>query len=470
VCRFLELYAKKYVTHTYAEENTMNNLKVGFSRVNITPMMGIGMQGYFIDRFAEDVLDNLEINGIAFECSGKKSVILCADLCGIKQVLIAKFKEHISSLTGLKGEEIFICATHTHTGPTVLIDSEEELVKEYLKILKHKMADAAILALNDLNNAKMGYGIGQAPNVAFVRRFRMKDGSVQTNPGVNNPNIDHPIGDVDERVNVLRFDRECGDTVVLVNFGNHPDVIGGNKISADWPGFVRRTVEKTIDNTKCIFLNGAQGDVNHVNVHPTGGYLNDLFMDFDDVARGYNHSRYIGRVVAGGVLQAFDKVKYVDVDRLESLNRPIHVPANTPALEDLPQAHRICDLHNQGRDDELPWQGMLRTTMIARAVRMVRLEHGPEAFDMSLAGIKLGPVAFVGIPGEPFTGVGRAIKDTEGYEFVLPVCAANGYEGYYPMKDAYAEGGYEANTSNYKAGVAEYIIEESKALLKDLSL
>ena len=36
----------------------------------------------------------------------------------------------------------------------------------------------------------------------------MKDGKVRTNPGVGNPDILHPIGDVDERVNVLRFDRE----------------------------------------------------------------------------------------------------------------------------------------------------------------------------------------------------------------------------------------------------------------------
>ena len=37
-------------------------------------------------------------------------------------------------------------------------------------------------------------------------------------------------------------------------------------------------------------------------------------MDFDDVSRGYEHARYIGRVITGGILQVFDKVKYIDVD------------------------------------------------------------------------------------------------------------------------------------------------------------
>ena len=443
----------------------MNNLKVGFSRVDITPMMGIGISGYFIERIADGVLDNLEINGMSLEVSGKKAVILCADLCGIKQVLIKEFKEHITELTGLDGDSIFICATHTHTGPITLKDSEDELVQEYLKILKHKMADAAILALNDLNPAKMGFGIGEAPNVAFVRRFRMKDGSVQTNPGVNNPEIDHPIGDVDERVNVLRFDRECGDTVVLVNFGDHPDVVGGCKISADWPRFVRETVEKTLDNTKCIFLNGAQGDVNHVNVHPVGGYLNDLFMDFDDVARGYAHSRYIGRVVTAGVLQAFDKVKYCDDVTLRYYQKKIELASNMPKPEDMPEAHRINNLHLAGKDAELPYEGMMLTTVVAEAGRMVKLEHGPESFPMTVSGLAFGPVAFVGFPGEPFTGIGRGVKDSEDFELVMHTCITNGYEGYFPVKAAFDEGGYEARTSRYKTGVAEAVIENGKEIL-----
>lgn len=78
-----------------------------------------------------------------------------------------------------------------------------------------------------------------------------------------------------------------------------------------------------MDDVKCIFFNGAQGDVNHVNVHPEGGYLNDMFIDFDDVSRGYGHARYMGRVVTGGVLQAYDKVKYMDVATLKGINRTI---------------------------------------------------------------------------------------------------------------------------------------------------
>ena len=445
----------------------MNTLQAGFSRVDVTPMLGIGMAGYYVPRFADGVLDPLQINALALACGDTKVVFMRIDHCGIVKEVLNPMIDQVCHVTGLPREAVYIHSTHTHTGPFLNYNPTEPLEIEYAQLVKRKFADAAKLAIDDLKPATMGYGIGDAPNIAFVRRFRMKDGSVRTNPGVDNPDILHPIGDVDERVNVLRFDRE-NDSLVLVNFGNHPDVVGGCKISADWPGFLRQTVEKALDNTKCLFFNGAQGDVNHVNVHPRGGYLNDMFMDFDDVARGYKHARYMGRVVAGGVLQAFDKVKYVDVDSIRFAQKFIDVPANLPDPSELPEAKRINDLHIAGRDAELPYSGMMLTTVVARAARMVRLEKGPDSFRMLLSAIAIGPVAMFGIPGEPFTGVGRALKEAEGFDLVLPTCNTNAKEGYFPMLECYEEGGYEAGSSNFKAGVAELIIDAGLSLLEDL--
>lgn len=446
----------------------MNTLKAGFARLDATPMMGIPIRGYFQERFAEAVLDPIQINALALSVGDKRAVILSMDICGFHKEPDLVLRKAVSEATGLPMEAIFLSATHTHTGPSVECTSDNPLVLEYFQVVRWKLIDAARFALADLKPARMGWGIGNAPNIAFVRRFRMKDGSVRTNPGVNNPDILHPIGDIDERVTVLRFDREGAETLIFVNFGNHPDVVGGCKLSADWPGFLRGTVEKVLDNTRCIFLNGAQGDLNHVNVHPTGGYLNDMFIDFDDVARGYSHARYMGRVVAGGVLQAFDKVQYVDVDSLRFLGRTIQVPSNKCDPSELPEAHYIHEMHTAGRDSELPYEAMMLTTKVAEAQRKVRLENGPDAFDMLLSGIALGNIALVGIPGEPFMGVGKALKETEGWELVIPNALTNGCDGYFPMMDAYEEGGYEAGSSPFKAGVAERIIAGGRELLKEL--
>ncbi|MBQ2696719.1 MAG: hypothetical protein IJF61_05400 [Clostridia bacterium] len=446
----------------------MNNLQAGFGRVNINPMMGIEIAGYYQVRRAEGILDDLEINALALSTGEKKVVLMTIDHCGVKKPIMDRIRSAAAERCGLPVESIMMSATHSHTAPKMTPGTTDPLELEYIEFVIKRAADAAQFAVDDLKPAKMGWGVGQAPRVAFVRRFRMKDGSIQTNPGVNNPDIVAPIGDVDERVNVVRFNREGAGDLVLVNFGNHPDTVGGNKISGDWPNFLRKTVEKTIDGSKCIFFNGAQGDVNHVNVHPIGGEMNDMFMDFDDVARGYAHARHIGHVVTGGVLQVYDKVQYVDVDDIQFVEREINVPSNRATAEQLPEAKRINDLYKAGRDHELPYRGMMLTTVVAEAARMVALENGPDAFDMNLTGITLGPIAMVGIPGEPFTGIGRGIKETEGYDMIMPVCLANGCEGYFPMQEAYDEGGYESRSSRFKAGVAEYIISESQKMLTEL--
>ncbi len=445
------------------------SLKVGFSRVNINPMMGIEIDGYFIERRADGVLDDLEANAIAIEQNGTKILMISVDHLGIEKEQINAYKSLITEATGVDADCIYISCTHTHTAPKIKGEGLDEKSLTYIDFLGQRLADCAAFAVADLKEARMGYGVGQAPNVAFVRRFRMTDGSIKTNPGVNNPDIVEPIGEVDERVSILRFDRQGAETVILVHFGNHPDVVGGCKLSADWPGLLRRNTEKTLDGVKCIFFNGAQGDVNHVNVHPTGGYLNGMFMDFDDVARGYSHANYIARVVLGGVLQVFDKVEYVDVDCVASKVRNISIPSNKADPKDLPEARRINELHLSGHDDQLPYKGMMLTTVVAEAGRMVRLENASDSFEMPLSGLRIGPVCFIGIPGEPFTGISRGLRDAEtDFALVLPTCITNGYEGYFPMRDSYDEGGYEARSSNFKAGVAEKIIEEGKKLIGEM--
>jgi len=444
----------------------MNSLKAGFARVNVTPPMGIQIAGYFVERIADGVLDDLEANALAVEAGGKKAVLIVVDHCGLVKEYLDPYRDAIQKATGLEREAIMISVTHTHTGPMLTPEKNGPLEEEYGVFLGHRLVDVAKFALADLKDAKLGCAIGHAPNIAFIRRYVMKDGSIKTNPGVNNPEIDHTCGETDERVNVLRFNRGENDDIVLVNFGCHPDVVGGTKISADWPRFLRQTVEKSIDGSRCLFINGAQGDVNHVNVFPKAGDFNDMFNDFDGVSRGYGHARHMGRVVAGAVLQVFDKVEYVDVDRVAYIQETIEVPAQVPSADDdidVSTAHKINDLHLAGRDDEIPYKAMMLTTMVAQAQRIVKLEHGPNSFPMYISALAIGDFAIFGIPGEPFTGIGQAMKKTPGWKMVLPNIDCNAKEGYFPMMDSYK--GYEAKSSRFKAGVAELIIEKGQAML-----
>lgn len=449
----------------------MSDFKAGFARVDVTPPLGIAISGYFMDRFATGVLDELTASTLAVECGGEHAILIALDNLMIDQDTMDAYREQIAARAGVSPEAVFIACSHTHTGPLVgrsELDENSYGEKPYGDYLGRKMADCACLAMQDLRPAKLGYAVGQAPNIAFVRRFRMKDGKIRTNPGVDHPDILAPIGDVDERVNVLRLVREGAPEIIVANFGVHPDTIGGDEISADYPHFVRTTTEAALENVRCMFLNGAEGDVNHINVHPRGGDGNGMHKCFDDVDRGYAHARHMGMVIAGAILQVYEKAAFCEVDCVRAVQRVIQAPSNMPTSEEAARAEQIVALHNAGRDDELPFAGMELTTAVAEALRMKRLKDGPATFGLRLSAIRIGPVALLGIPGEPFTGIGRGLKDGSPFALTLPCSLTNGAEGYYPMREAYDEGGYEARSSIFRAGIAELLIDEGVELLKAL--
>ncbi len=451
----------------------MTNFKVGYASVNSNPPLGIAMHGYYVPRFAKGFLDDLSASALAISKDGVDILLISVDQCLMKNEICDRYIAAISEATGVLKENIFISSTHTHTGPYLspdaMFEADEAPILWYADFLEKRLCDVATLSLNERKNAKMAFIVGEAPDrIAYIRRYRMKDGSVMTCPPVGDPNIDHPIGTLDQRVNVLRFDREGADSVVLLNYGIHADTIGGELISSDFVGHLRRTVEKALDGTKCMFFPGAQGDVGSTHVFPEGGDMNDTEISFDNEMKSPGMARFVGRALAGVVLEVYDKAEYVDVDEIRMLHEDVVVPANTPKPEELPLAHKYKDLHDAGRDDEIPFSAMELTTVVAEAVRMCELEHGPEEFHLPMCGVKIGPVALIGIPGEPFTDIGVGIKDTDGWRMILPCALVNGSGGYFPMESAFLEGGYEARSSRYTAGVAECLIQGGKQLLQAL--
>ena len=445
----------------------MPAFKAGFDRTIITPPHGTSMRGYFFQRLSDGVLDDLELNTLAAGDGERSIVIIVADLCEIPQARADRYRRAVALRSGIPYEAVFISCTHTHTGPDI---GEGEALTPWEMALEQYMVSSAQRALEDMSEADLSVARGKVERVSFIRRYRMKDGYVRTNPGVNNPEIVETIGTPDEEERVLRFRRHGKPEIVLVHFQVHPDVIGGTRISADYPRFVRETVEHALeDQVRCVYLNGAAGDLNHVNTSPRPGEGNGLeAASFDDCLRGYEYARNMGRAIAGEALKVYGKTAGVNAIPVRFAQRTIRVPSNRPVPTDLPKAERIVEMHKAGRDAELPYKAMELTTAVAEALRMVRLKDGPDEFPLNITAVAMGEVALLGIPGEPFSAIGRTIKEGSPYSMTLPSGLSNGDEAYFPMKEAYEEGGYEARSSSYRSGVGEAIIDAALGLLREM--
>lgn len=444
----------------------MTKLKAGFSRLCITPPLGIAVSGYYEERYSKGVLDDLYITAVALDDGKNKTVIMSADLVGLRTPVNMKIRKVVSQYCNVPVEAIFLTCTHTHTGPEIrktLEDSTTDL--DYENFLTTQIRDAAYYAIEDLKEAEVSVGEGEAKNISFIRRYRMKDGSVRTNPGVGNPDIKEMLGTPKEDVKLIKMERENADDIYIVSFGTHPDTVGGEYISADWPGFVRSTLEKALDGVKCLFMLGVQGDVNHINPKPTEGQKKGTFIDFDSVPRGYSHAQYMGHVVAGAVLQICDKTEPIAVGEIKYAGSVVTAPSNQDNSR-LKEAEEIVKIHKEGRDSELPYTEMELTTVVAEATRIVALQNGPDSYDFNLSAISFGDIAFTGFPGEPFVEIGRRVEAQSPFKMTVTCAIANGDDSYFPTKSAFDEGGYEARSSYLKKGVDDILVDGAVELLK----
>lgn len=430
----------------------MSKLKAGFARVDITPMLGTKLEGYYYERPMEGILDPLFATAVAFDNGEKRIILLSLDIVGLTQEFNKIFCPKISEMAEVEVDGIFLSCTHTHLGPTV---NGKDKNPEYTEFLKQRICDVAVMAVRDLAPAELYGTRGKAEGVSFIRRYEMRDGSIVTNPGYQNPDIVRMHGEADDESQLLIIKREGKPEIGIVNFQTHPDTTGGNFVSADYPHFVRKTYEALVSNSLCMYINGTQGDSNHIDVTLPA-----------EQGRGYHRAEYMGKKIAMSVIENYPLAKKIDSDKISYARKTVTVRNNKGTSEELVEAKEI---YQEYLDHPENYVGKkISTTRIPWASRIVGLENEPDEKELVLSAVSVGGVAFAGFPGEPFTDVGREVKKNSKFGFTIPACCTNGYEGYYPMAQVYDEGGYEFNSARYVKGTAEKLIEESLELINSL--
>ncbi len=436
--------------------------QAGFARLDITPPLGTPIAGYFYARIADGVLDPLEICALAVKEDETTAVFIAADIIYAKEVEANKIRKLVAARCGIPFECVFIQGLHQHTSiriggpadnPTSCTDAA------YLDVLYRKYADVAQLAVDDLSESRMGTAEAETPvPLSFVRRFRMKDGSTRTNPGCLNPDVVAPLSDADNTVRLVRFFREGKKDIALVNFSTHPDVISGNKFSADWPGFVRRNMEKDLPDVQCILVNGCQGDVNHIDVTKPAITQGIRKGDPAWVEKRYAHAQKMGRIIADTAISIWDKTEERKATPVTAHNRIDYIPTNTDGMGEEEEQRELLRRHEAG-------EVKLSIGPLARAKRIVGMVEDKLYQKVPTALLGIGDVAIAGIGGEPFTRYATAAREAAPELFVITACLVNGGEGYLPTKEAFEEGGYEAGSTRFTPCVADRISGSIKKML-----
>lgn len=436
-------------------------MKTGFAKIEITPPLGSNLNGYYRERYAERVIEPLYVSAVAYSDGENTAITMSLDISEILQRDTDEIRAKVAKHTGLPFEAVFLACIHTHTAPVISeIPGFFKRDEKYYDDFCNKICNCAAEAINDMKDSVVSVGRGTVEGITFIRRYRMKDGTTVTNPKPEVlDQVEGPIGEADKTVQLIKIQREGAPDIAIVHYANHPDVIGGKGICPDWPGFMRDTLEGALakeangKGVRVIFFNGAQGDINQWNPMK------------QEYLRGLEHSRHMGRVVASAALSVYAYTKPVSCELVQFKQNMARVATAKGTEEDVAKAKILNEKYVAREENTIPG---FTFNDVVMARKYIRLEAVEPWVDLNVLCISLGDIAFVGLPGEPFTEIGRQIKEQSPFEMTLVCCNANGSEGYFPTDEALSEKGYESASALFLPGVAPEMIQTSLKTLKEL--
>ena len=453
-------------TNMDTSEAGQGTLRTGFGLGIISPPRGVSLAGYFGPRYNRGVLDHLYARACIFRNDSATGGILQLDLIEITENLDAAIRRALTEAGVGYAGKLIICATHTHTGSDLRRDIaavDPELQQTMFDSIVRQSVYAVQSAELNLACAEVSCGSVINNPLAFNRRYWMKDGTVATNPGKLNPDIDRPEGPVDREIGILKVVQDGEMTGLIVNIVNHTDTIGGDLVSADWPGFLERALQRRCGHEiPVITLVGASGNINHFDVSSAQSQTH------------YGEAERIGEGYARIVWDELANTQPLASADLTVKSAPFSVQKYAPGPEELAEAKELAGDTREAGGEALTSEDLARgdnavMRWFAQQKVVFAEEEGGTVVEYQVTALRFGrDLAIVSLPGEPFTEVGLGIKEGAPFSRTFMVSNANGYAGYLPMAECYARGGYEQRPVRFGGaaqGMAEYLIQCGLAAL-----
>jgi len=415
---------------------------------------------------------------------GDRLLIISCDLLFMPKDETDYLRNVISEKTGVAFENILIHTTHTHAGPAVTgLFGENHVDRGVSEGIYDGIISSAIAAFQGRRKGFIGFGRSLRYDLAFNRRYVMKDGSVELHPHKDDPNILGPEGPSDPEINVIViYDERNTPAGAVANFSCHLTSLERNntKYSADFPAFAEKNLMKHFGNDDFVLLyvNGPCGNVCQVNVE-----------DKNSREVGIRHTEKMGRMFSDSLLQAIEDVELQPEEiGVKAVYREIKVPVRKITKEMLGAAKKIVDrfagkklhvqnLSNYGTESYkdqsvISANKLLETDFWKNAAAVELLKLGEKYDDdryetVPLTMFTIGKAIFAGVPAELFVEFSLEIKEQfkKKFKYVFVFELVNGWVGYVPTKKAFEPeiGGYEVqflNSSKLCEDAGEIIVNE----------
>jgi hypothetical protein len=414
----------------------------GWAEAEITPGIPCRMGGYGSRAAsANAVHDPLHVYALALGTPERPLVVITCDLIGVDETMVEETRRNVAQQH--PGAITWLGATHTHSGPDVtrsLSFSSEQPDSTMKKLVLMGAESAAGEAITRMHPV-------------WVRRASGPIDGVATNR-------DHPEQAADMTLDLLCFydaPEQAQPVAIFGSFPCHPTVMSADNlaISADLPGAFRRQLRALLGGNAWIALaTGAAGDISTRHTRQGQG--------FDELER-------IGALLAqqaSNLILAGQPLALAAPDVREAVVS-LEPKASISSEELVAHARRIQERMNTERQaGNIAQLRTLETTLQGiQAAQKLTWKEQPRTIKVSVA--LMGKLALAAVPGELYNRLGAVIKLTTK-QFVLLLGYTNGYVGYIPSREAYAELDYEILISPFAPGSGERLAQTLQQLLRDV--
>ena len=424
-------------------------LKVGMTRVDITPPLGLKLHGYpHYPRNNEGHHDPLYSACMYLENNGTEVAMITLDLLYFAKRFVMQVRSRAAELCGIDGKNIMISCSHTHSGPRCFeeLDNPEETtgneqgntetayVEWLIEALAKQVAEAKA-------KAREGYfGIGTAMCGA--------ESGVGGNRRVRG-------GPHDPLVSVMAV-KDANDTLLgaLVNYTLHPTFIHewSNVCTADYPAYLKMEIEEKYPTMVTGFAQGCSGN------QSSRYYRN---------GESYDEAERVGRAIGAAANEAIAKMEWKNDVALKVAISTMDIEIRSFGTEEELEAQVAHDRaiyedlygrygKSTNRDEYYLWQNanlkLLGSENQLNYVKRLNatgiIPRFKEESPAELQVITFDNACVVGFPGEAFVEYGLYIKAVAGFSPVVVNECTNGcLPGYMYTPESLLTGGYETDTS-----------------------
>jgi len=445
---------------------------------DVVPDKG-GVTASKVGALVREVAGPLRTTVTLFEDGGRRVCLIAPHMNSPKGANISPLiRRTVAETLEMPVENVLLMLSHNHTDFNLVSNHleasvtyrlapselpEPKLVPAGEDFLK-KLATTAKQLPALLQPVSVWWTVGHEGRISYNRKGRRADGSTYLMREEDRDLLGVDFkGDVDEQAPLVVFKNEQGEVVTAItHFIAHPVTCFHPEkpvVFGDWPQVACEHLAQHLSPGKTMsvsFLQGCAGDVNSKGMFRGGVEL----------------SKKYGRMLADSYIAALKDLKPSQRDGLDFAIEKVRIPLTPLPSEEVLKAE-IAEMEDfirrakSGDENTRECVGQNFPSELTPAYRaalvemilpwsqwaldlrqMGKADTVPKFLEVDIQVLRLGDVGIVGMPFEPFQGIGRQIRAGSPLPLALPCGYTNVSHGY--LTDGPNTGDREYMSANYR--------------------